>query len=328
MNRQYIRRAGVAAAALWAALALSACSGCQEQVLDAADNRLSADPERAGKVGTVRALEVAKRARQVGERQMNRGLGLCEIGWEADEAAAVDFSVEIAVTDTSHARSWIEQGSWRRDADGRSQIEAEIEFNDGDHTVGSRSERVFTDEEGFWEWLGPEMVARHDVDSEAEQGWRREFSGRFLALLMLTSSTWEEVPAPGDDEKTWIPGGRLRPCAPATGEGDALSWRPMLGARVAEQSAEVTFVDRPEATADGESGGCRTFVGEYWLETGAKMTVHFQECTADPPETLERPEAERRIDVGRDQERAQMASQLEAWIHNGTVEALNWSDNF
>ena len=321
MNQKKIQRVVL----LWAvmvALLVGGCSGCFEGVLDAVDDRLSADPERPGKVGTLRALEVAKVARQVGDRQLD-GEGLCEIGWETGEAAAVDFSLEIEVEDSSHRRSWIEQGSWQRDDDGRFHIEVDIEFSDGDEVDGNRWQRVFYDEEGFWEWLGPELVVRHAAKSEAKQGWQREFAGRFLGLLALTSATWEEASEQGEGQKLWTPGGSRRLCGPAITEGEVQSWRPLLGARVAQQSTRVRAVERESGD---EAGMCRYFVGDYRLETGAVMKVQFQECSARAPQRLERPKAQRYVEVGRDRSRTQAASQLESWIRDEIVDAVKWDE--
>ena len=314
-NRKTI--AGLVAGLCLLLLGIGGCSGCEERILDDAEDWLREDPDRPGKVGTLVALEVSQNARDVAERRMKQGDDPCDIGWRLDEPFSVRYDLEIDVDRRSRSLRWSETGSWRRDADGRWGIDAEVEFDGVGQMSGIRRTRVFSDAGGFWEWLGPQVAARYESGATAERHWHDEFGGRFSGLMTLVSSKWQR--SSDDEEERWVPGGQPRLCGPIDGRGEALSWRPLVRARTTLQHAHI----RSEAGPDDGSTGralCRVLEAVYEVASGGTMSLYFRECLGEAPAEIERPEMERHVEVRRDGSRVQMEGQLERWIEAGLVE--------
>ncbi len=292
---------------------LTGCGNCHDEMLDRVEQRLQDDPERSGKVGTYRALQVAQTARQTTDERARRGEGPCAIGWRLDESFQIDFDFEVTVEapDDDAGRKWSEEGRWRRDDDGRWEIEIDAEFVDGPEVEGQRRFRVFRDDEGFWEWLGPEVVARHGPKTAIERGWRREFGGRFAGLARLVSTTWQSDDA---DASRWVPGGERLLCGPVDDAEAIEPWRPLFEARSSRRSAAIS----PE-TDDGRN--CRRLEASYDPGGDHSMIVDYRECLETGPKRLDRPDAKRVVDAERDRERLRVSRQLEQWLESGLVDA-------
>lgn len=287
------------------------CTGCEQRVFDSVDQWLRDQPQRPGKVGTLVALDVTQTSRSVARRRMKRGDAPCDIGWRLDEAFAVDFEVEISVKHNAWTRHWTEEGSWRRDGDGRWMIESNVEFDGADGLGGERLHRVFSDEEGFWQWLGPELAARHERDAPTAKYWKEEFGGRFSGLMTLVSPSWERA---GDDREYWVPGGQRRLCGPIDRTAGAQAWRSIKGVRSTLRRAQM----RGE---QGEHGGeCRILEADYQLQTGAQMAIRLRECRTEPPvDRLARPEFERLVEVGRNERQSKLTNHLDRWVEEGLI---------
>lgn len=319
MMRASKTRAGwvvMAAGLLGICLILSGCTGCIDSLLDRVEDSLRQDTNRPGKVGTLRALEVGQSARHVAEEIALRLEGPCDVGWTFDGPFSVNFEVHVEVQRGRWIRHWREEGSWQQDAQGRWQIVIDAQFQDGDYLEGQRHYAVFADEDGFWEWLGPELVARHRARGPVERRWRLEFGGRFSGLMALASTGWEEA---GDGR--WVPGETFRHCSPVD-DPEAASWRPLLEARSELQRASITN----EWTDDESSEHrCRSLESRYGLQDGGVMDVTFSECVGAPPEELTRPEASELVDVPSHREPglAPVARELEKWIAEGMLEVTD-----
>ncbi len=281
------------------------CSGCEERILDSAELWLRDDPGRPGKVGTLVGLEVGSTAREVASQVVGQGDGACQIGWRLDEPFSLHFEATIDVRRQGWQRRWEEVGIWRQDDDGRSMIDAEIAYSEGENIDGQRQLRVFFDNEGVWEWLGPDVVARYDFGAGVGDRWRQEYSGRFAGLVKMSSGLEA-------DNKSCGPG-----IAPHVD-----SWRPLLMARADEQSA---ILDGVVDEIDGVEAPCRQFRGVYALDRGGEMTVVLRECLGSPPQEVLRPQVARVVDLERDRSRSEMIELLQSWIDAGLVESAEES---
>lgn len=304
----------IAAAVVCAVAVASGCSGCGDPVFDRVERWLRHEPGRAGKVGTLRGLEVAHRAREVARRRRSLGEGPCEIGWDIEEPFSVRYELEIDVEHRLRDRRWTERGRWQRDGAGRWLLETNIGFEDGPELQGQRTVRLYADEEGMWEWLGPETVARHPPDGGAQRHWRREFGGRFASLVGLVSDRWRV-----DGERRLVVGGGDSPvCGPlATVEG-VDPWGSMLQARAGLVSAEITG---PDPTGVDGAERCRRLRANYRLGDRGEMEIRFLECAEEPPDELQRPRADRTVDVERSGSRADVADLLQQWIDDELVDS-------
>lgn len=294
-------------------IALGGCSDCRESTLDSTEEWLREDPQRPGKVGVLVGLQVAQSARGVAEWRMRRGDDPCDIQWRLDEPFAVDFDLEIKVQRSSWGRRWSERGQWRRDEDNRWMIDSQVEFSGGDDLSGVREYRVYGDEDDFFEWLGPDLAARHSADSKAKRHWQREFGGRFSGLMTLVSAEWQQADDDGHNER-WVPGGRPRLCGPVDGTDQVPSWRPILNTRATRKRA---FIHAEKRSDDG--GACRVLEASYRLERGGEMKIRLRECRGEAPQIVQPPQVGRIVDVDRDKSKSATRRQLQRWIEKGLV---------
>lgn len=288
---------------------LAGCSDCQEPVLDRMEESLRSDPVRSGKVGTLQALEVSQEARKIAEDVAIRAEGPCDIGWTVDESFSMTFELEIEVRRGNWRRRWEERGQWTQDDRGRWEITGEADFQDGDHSAGQRRYHVFSDEQGFWERLGPDSMARHQSRS-IEARWRQEFGGRFSELMNLISTGWQRA-----GEQSWVPGEQPATCGPRSA-GTALSWRPILSARGQRRQARIELYQ-----GEGEKR-CRRIQADYRLEGGGQLSVELSECVGANSTALHREMVKEVVEVERSRQDAVVARQLQEWIEEGIVEIV------
>lgn len=298
------------------------CNGCGDPALERFEQWLRAHPDRPGKVGTVRALEVERTARRVVDERVRRGEGPCDIGWRLDEPFVLDFEVEIEVEGEPRDRWWTEEGTWRRDETGRWRLDNDISFGDGDGLRGERTRRLYADDEHFLEWLGSDAAVRHPPDGSVEEYWREAFGVRFGQLMELIDERWG--PEGAGQSARWTPGGDHRACGPVATAGEAADWRPLLegGARLVRARLEGSEVG-DDAQSDG---ACRQLEALYELRGDRRMTVRVRECIRDVDAApLKRPDVERLVDPTRDRQRAEVETQLDEWIEGELIESVDGS---
>jgi hypothetical protein len=292
---------GVIAVTVLAGAAVG-CSGCEERLLDSAELWLRDDPERPGKVGTLVGLEVGSTARDAASQMARQGEGACEIGWRLDEPFSLHFEATIEVTRQGWKRRWEEVGTWRQDEHGRSMIDVDVEYGEGENIDGRRQIRAFFDEQGFWEWLGPDVVARYDRGVGVGHRWREEYSGRFAGLVKMSSGLKAES----------------RSCGPGMAP-HVDSWRPILMAHADEESITLQSV---ADEIDGREASCRELRGTYALDRGGEMIVEMRECLGPPPQELRRPEVARVVEIERDRSRSEIIELLQSWVDANLVESV------
>lgn len=287
-------------------------SGCFSERLE---RRLRDEEGRRGKVGLLRALEVRQRAQAVAHTISLHAGGPCDIGWSADEPFTLIFELEIDVISHRWSRRWREQGRFEQDHLGQWRVEGLARFDDaGLAPDQSRRFEVFADDEGFWEVLGPEVMARYEAQGAAHDGWRSEFIGRFAGLLELIGPGWSPA-----DEGQWVPGEERPNCGPGRVR-DAGAWRAILGSRSARREADVHRKDKNGAR-------CRHLNASYELRQGASLELSYLECLGPTPGRLKRPVVQEVIQVGGDDHRARLLKRVENWIEAGIVEASEASKN-
>jgi len=304
-------------------IVIAGCGDCTDRWVDDFENWARDNPERRGKVGTLRGLEVAQSAGEVAERRVRRGEGPCDIGWRLDEAFHLEFELEIDVEHPRRDRSWSERGAWKRDERGRWHLEVDVEFSDGVELRGQRAERLFSDDQGVWEWLGPEAVVRYEPESMAGTSREKEYGTRFSALMALHGEHWRQSSG-GEPEswEHWRPGGReSRNCGPMVDSETFEGWDSLLSARSTDHSAQISG-GLGDALDDEETGRCRRFRAEHRLRNGGRMDVEYRECLAESaPPRLQRPEVDEATEVERTGDRQRLMNQFEAWIDEGLIDA-------
>ncbi len=304
-------------------VALAGCGNCTDSWVDDVEQWARDNPERRGKVGTLRGLEVAQSAGEVADRRVRRGEGPCDIGWRLDEAFHLEFDLQIDVEHPRRDRSWSERGTWKRDDGGRWHLEVDVEFSDGVELSGQRTERVFSDDQGVWEWLGPEAVVRYEPESAAATSREKEYGTRFSGLMTLHGEHWRPS---GDGQpeswEHWRPGGTTaRACGPMPDYREFEGWGSLLSARSTEHSAQISGGPR-DAIDEGQTGRCRRFRADHRLRNGGRMDVEYRECLQESaPETLHRPDVGEATDVRRTRDRHRLMNQFEAWIDEGLIDA-------
>lgn len=303
-----------------AAFASAGCSGCQEDVLDRAEEWLRDDPQRPGKVGTLRALQVRQKAGSVAEAGRREMKGPCDIGWDMEEPFSVAFTLDIEVEGRDGEQQWYEEGRWRRGAQGRWGIEVEAEFREGDELEGQRKKKVFSDDDGFWEWLGPEVAISHDSKSQAERFWKKEFGSRFSALASLYSSGWERVDKREDKTEIWRPGDEAYWCGPVEVSDNGEAWSALFDARTDSTDVEIALEWRSPAGETEQR--CRQIRAEHELGRDERMEVVFRECHRPGPQRLELPEVGRVVDAKRDRQRAHLQKVLKDWLEDGMAQPV------
>ncbi len=297
----------------------SGCSGCEDQVLDTAEQWLREDPDRPGKVGTLKALQVSQTARSVADWRLRRGDAPCDIGWSLNESFTVEFELQVDVDHRNWSRQWRENGTWQRDRDGRWEIDAGAEFESAAGLAGERLMRVYADDRGFWEWLGPDIAVRHAADASARNHWRREYGGRFAELMTWVSPNWQRAGDDHDDGgQHWIPGGERRLCGPVGGQRERSSWKPLLDARASRVRAVISTDG--EMRNEGEERACRQLEATYRLAVGAQLEIRLRECHGPGPRQLSRREVQRVVHPRRGQHRQDAVDRLQEWIDEGLAE--------
>lgn len=299
------------------------CSGCQEGTLDRMEDWFREDPERPGKVGTLRALEVRQNAVEVAADRRRGAQGPCDIGWEEDAPFSVEFEFQIEIEGGDASRRWSESGHFQQDAAGRWVVRNQVEFDQKGSDGGKRRVKVGADEQGFREWIGPRMVVDYGEDSEAEQQWADEFTARFAKLVELHSTGWQKVEYEESSLQRWGLGDESIVCGP--GEiGESLdSWASIFLARTSLEDVELVREDSDSHREDVErSDRCRRLRATHGLRRRHTLHVEFEECHAPGPERLTVPMPAYRVSGTRDRERVRALSTLESWIDKGLLEAM------
>ena len=292
-------------------LAAGGCGGCEEEALNRVEERFREKPERPGKVGTLVGLEVVYQARDLAHQRMVGGDDFCDLGWDLDESFAVSFEFEVVVERSTSRRRWNEAGKWERDAQGQWLLQAGITFSEGDQPGGTREQLLFADNEGLWQWLGPEVVVYHQGPGDPTSWWEHSLAARFSSLVELVSKTWERPG--GGERRVWIPGGERRRCGPASAGPIVDGWSPILNARASLEGATLRTTDREEGHRR-----CRVLEADYRLRAGGgEMKLQYRECLQERPETLERPQAGRVIEGRRDRSALIARREFERWIDKG-----------
>lgn len=284
------------------------CSGCVDSFLDRIEEPLRSVPGRGGKVGTLRALEVGQSAREVARRMGLRAGGPCDLQWRSEDPFAVNFELQILVKAQQWERGWQEKGSFQQDQQGWWQIKGLATFYDEVQPL-ERERRfgVFADAEGFWEILGPGIMAQHRAGEQVHDRWRQEFLSRFSGLMELVGPGWSEA-----GFKRWVPGDEIFVCGPGS-QQESSAWRAILNARGERREAEI----RQELRGDER---CRQLRASYQLRGGATMQISYSECLGDAPEQLERPADFDVVEVGREEHLVGLLKRVENWIEVGIVE--------
>lgn len=303
------------------ALTAGACSGCADGVFDRMDRWLRDDPERPGKVGTLRALEVRKTATTIAEKGRRSVEGPCGIGWQISEPFSVRFELEIEVGGQHDGRRWAEEGSWQRDAAGRWILDVVANFEDDGELEGRRMRRVFSDGERFLEWLGPEVAVEYRSGSEAELGWEHEFGQRFSALTELHASGWRRVDNGDGDEAIWRPGEAQYWCGPVEAGGELSAWKSLFEARTTLEDVEVVVAGT--SSEGGDQKRCRRLRAHHQLRGDGALTLMYRECHQPGPTAIDAPKVERVVDVSRRRDRAGAQTALSTWIED---EIAEWSE--
>lgn len=291
-------------------LGASACSGCQEEFLDRIEDPLRADPQRAGKVGTLRALEVVQQAHGVTLEVARQARGPCQIQWRPDEPFDVAFSLSLEVEEGRWTRSWREEGRFRQDDAGRWEISSVATFSEGGALPRRRETYVFRDDDGFYELLGPEAIAHYPEDEGAvARWWFREFTGRFASLVeLLDVSGWKER-EPG----VWVPGAEIYRCEPSSA-GEGATFRPLFAVRTEAGREEIL-------REEGDDGSCREIRARRQLRSGGALRITLRECLREAPEGLRRDDFRRVVEVERDRERAAVFRLYDQWVEAGLIDA-------
>ena len=299
------------------AMASAGCSGCEDPLLDRVEHWLRDNPDRPGKVGTLRALEVSQTARSVADWRLTRGDVPCDIGWSLDEPFQIDFELHIEVEHPGWTRRWEERGNWTRDRRGHWMIDAHAEFESAEGLRGERLYRVLVDDDGFWEWMGPDAVAHHKPDAKAAASWQGEYGGRFSGLMMLVSPTWQRADGDQDTEQAWIPGGEPRLCGPIGARDGRASWKPLLEARASRRRALIGAEKIPGADDSDDKRQCRYLEAHYALSAGGGLDIYLRECHRSGPNRLDAVPIKRSIAVHRAGDGLAVTDQLQRWITEG-----------
>lgn len=301
-----------------AAIAFAGCSGCQDELLDRTEKWLRDDPERPGKVGTLRALEVRQQAAGVAEAGRRKVEGPCDIGWDIEKPFSVTFTLDIEVMGREGDRRWREEGRWRRDAQGQWGIEVEVAFKEGEALEGQRKKKVRSDDDGFWEWLGPEVAIRHHPGSQAERFWKREFGSRFSTLAALYSSGWEKADKGEDGIEIWRPGDQTYWCGPVEWDDDGEAWSALFDARTDSTEVELETKSPKDETEER----CRQIRAKHGLRGDETMEVVFRECHQPEVEKITAPQADRVVEASRDRQRAHLQQVLKDWFDDEVVQPV------
>ncbi len=299
---------------------ISGCGDCGSDLVDRVETWVQDDPNRPGKVGTLRGLEVSQTAREVVDDTRRSGEGICDIDWQLDEPFAVQFSLLVTLEAPEIRRRWSEQGWWRRDEQGRWLLEADVDFVGDTTAEGRRSWQVYSDDDELWEWIGPDLAVRHQDAQTVRNHWKEEFSARFPTLMTLVSEQWRPE---GGNQESWKPGGEPVHCGPQLPREQLDAWRPLIEARSDLQEARVGR-GAPEGAEFGDDGeSCRSFEAVYQVRSHQKLTIDYRECNhGEAPTKLERPDVDRVVDTERDRQRAQLAGELQQWIDQGLVKPV------
>ena len=312
-----LRRGMALAVFLWLVPALGGCSGCQDDLLDRADEWLREDPKRPGKVGTLRALEVRQTAAQVAFAKQRRKTGPCEIGWRLDEPFSLTFSLDIEVSSgRGGPRRWREEGTWKRDEEGRWSIEVQARFREVEELASQRVHRVTFDEHGFREWLGPKVVAEYGAASEAQRFWKEEFGSRFPALIRLHSSKWSKTEEAERESRLWRPGDEKVWCGPLQPGEASEAWESLFEARTSVQDVEVLV-------SEDDRERCRQLRATHQLRGGGVMKIGLRECHSEGPTKVQSPPVEKTVPMERERDRLRVGETLVRWMDDQIVEPVD-----
>ncbi len=275
--------------------------------MDRVEEPLRTDPQRAGKVGTLKALEVIQTSRHVADAVAEEHPGPCQIDWRPADPFALSFRLDITVSQGRYNRSWREEGRFSRDPHQAWEISSVALFQEGHALPRRREYYVFADHTGFYERLGPDRVARFEPDAAAAQAWEAEFKGRFAELVDLLADGWTAT----DDDRL-IPGTGDPLCYPQ-GRDQAPGWAPLLKARADLRFAEIT-------SSTDDDAPCREVSATLALTDGGSLEVSLRECLHDAPERLFRADTSLELDVDRDRDRGLLFREWESWIDQGLIE--------
>lgn len=264
---------------------------------------LTAQPGRAGKVGTLRALEVGVEARRVAREVAAPRVAACDPGWTLGEPVALTSTLTLRASQGKLERSWEETLRYREDAVGRGEIVINATSTDVLDVPMTRTRRwTWTPEEAL-EWVGPTSAVDHPVASPALARARREAHGQLEALMRTLADGWAPT-----SESTLTPqqGAGFR-----CGEKAALpeeDWASVLRARATLRSASVEVEPRGEAR-------CQILRASLSLAQGGELDLRLETCARPGPDAvrIEAPERRTSLDVLASQRELR---RVESWLYD------------
>ncbi|WP_230470268.1 hypothetical protein [Lujinxingia vulgaris] len=262
---------------------------------------LTAQPGRAGKVGTLRALEVGVAARRVAREIAAPRLAACDPGWSLGEPVAFTSALSLRASQGKLARRWEETLNYREDAAGRGELVIDATSTDVLDVPMTHTRRwTWTAEEAL-EWVGPGSAVEHPVTSPALARARRQAHGQLEALMRTLAEGW----APTSESTLTPQQGAGYRC----GEKAALpdeDWASVLRARATLRSASVEVEPRGEAR-------CQVLRADLTLAQGGELDLRLETCARPGPDAvrIEAPESRTSLDVLAGQRELR---RVEAWL--------------
>ncbi|RVU42906.1 hypothetical protein EA187_13795 [Lujinxingia sediminis] len=248
---------------------------------------LTAQPGRAGKIGTLRALEVGAQARRVAREVAAPRLAACDPGWMPGEPVALASTLTLRASQGKLERRWEETLSYREDAAGRGELTIDATSADVLDVPLTHSRRwTWTPGEAL-EWVGPSSAVEHPVTSPALARARQDAHGKLESLMRTLAEGWAPT-----SESTLTPqqgaGYRCGQRAALPGE----DWASLLRARADLRTASVDVERRGEAR-------CQILRASLSLAQGGELELGLETCTRAGPEqvSIEAPERRTSLDV-------------------------------
>ncbi|TXD37099.1 hypothetical protein FRC98_10200 [Lujinxingia vulgaris] len=273
---------------------------------------LTAQPGRAGKVGTLRALEVGVEARRVARELAAPRLDACDPGWTLGEPVTLTSTLTLRAREGRLERRWEETLSYREDAAGHGELTIDATSTDVLDVPVNHTRRWTWSPEEVLEWVGPESAVEHPPESPALARARQEAHGQLEALMRTLAEGW----APTSESTLTPQQGAAYRCGPkiVLPEED---WASVLRARAEMLSASVTLEPRGEAR-------CQVLHARLTLAQGGELEVGLETCARSGPEevSIEAPARRTSLDVLDGQRELR---RVEAWlkerIDTGELEA-------
>lgn len=273
---------------------------------------LTHQPGRAGKVGTLRALEVIGQARSVGKALAAPRLDACDLGRAPDEPTELRSTLTLRASTGQLTRSWEDSLRYVQDGAGRGELVVDATSQNVLDVPVTHQERWTWDESSALEWVGPQSAVEHPPTSPALRRAQEEAQGRFESLMRVISEGW----APSS-EGALVPetGANFRCGERARVPSE--DWASVLKARASLVHASVK-----KETRNGDR--CRVLVASFALRGISELDLTLEECGRQGPEHLESetPSLRTSLDVLVDEREFPARNEsLARWVREGALEA-------